>query len=193
MQALKTVTCCADASQSPRQQQQQQQQQQQGAPAWLARWLDVAVAASAAVARCCDETASACWPAAAGGSPLHLQVGGQQLKTTSAETEQRVVCSLSILHGAVVAGRGCGLACAAGWVRASGGAAASGRARDRGLLARAAGGGSGGWGRPCSRPCRRGSPVAPRLPLGKERPRGCGTCFLLDCHVLPPCCRRRLE
>jgi hypothetical protein len=185
MQALKTVACCASASQCPRQ--QQQQQQQQGPPAWLAWWLDVAIAAGAA-------PLLVDLAAAANGSPLHLWVGGQQLNcaaandrevTTSAKTEQRVVCGLSVLHGAV-AERGCGLACAAGWVRASRGTGGTGRARSRGPPARR-------WrcwrqlrrlGRPCSCLGHGGGAAAAGLPMGKGRPRGCGTCLLpaISCH-----------
>ena len=153
MQALKTGTCCAGASQSPRQQQQQQQ------PAGSA-----CVAGS--VAGCC----SGCWrcggdtaplfaglASAAGGSPLHLQVRVPRqfhCMTVMGPVTAEALCifpsSSSTRHLPVESGR----VCASGWGGPSGGAGAAGRAGGRGPSA----GGRRYWrrlwrlGRPRSRP-----------------------------------------
>ena len=180
MQVLRSVTCCAGVSQSP----------QQGPPAWLARWLDVAIAAGAAAARCRAETATpACWPGGCCGRLALTPAGGRSAAglrcckndcevTTSAEIEHRVVCGLSVLHDAV-AERGGGSACAAGWVRASSGAGVAGGARNWGTPVRR-------WRcwRQRSRQGHGGGLAAAGIPMGKGRPGRCKTRWppAMPCH-----------
>jgi hypothetical protein len=172
--------------------------------ALLARWLDVAIAAGAAAAALPqrDCTLLVSLAAAAGGSPLHLQVGGQQLDcpaandcevTTSAKTEQRVVCGLAVLHGAV-AERGCGPARAAGWRQSferRRRSWPSSKPRPAGpqvalLAAPQAAGAAPQPPGSLRRPCGNGASKGQRASTQVQNP-------FAACHVLPPCQHGCLE
>jgi hypothetical protein len=165
--------------------------------------LDVAIAAGAAAAQCRSKTAFLLVGlAAAAGAPLHLQMGGQQLDrpaandcevTTSAETEQSGVCSLSALLGAVAEqGSGSCMRCRVGQSferRRRGWPSSEARPAGPQVTLLAAAQAAGAAPQP---PGARRRPCGSRAPNGQRAPSQVQNQFAV-CHVLPPCCRVRLR